>query len=363
MARRSGLGRGLDALLPSTPQESTPSRPDGPDPGGPDPVATDPGGTDASGSRTTTPDAVAPAAAAGSGQSGSGPSVPDIAAPTVASGAGASPPGSTLRELSIDRIRPNRHQPRSVFGDEALEALTASIAELGVLQPILVREIPGAEDFELIAGERRWRASRRAGLTTIPAVVRTISDTRSLQEALVENLQREDLNAIEEALAYQQLIDEFSLTQEDVARAVGRSRSTVANTLRLLHLPSEVQVMVVEGRLSAGHARALLGLDDHGTLVHLAERIEREGLSVRETEDAVRRANEPPAPAPTRPPGRGVRPAALLEVEDRLSDHFDTRVQVDLGARSGKLVVTFADLEDLDRIFNLIVVSRPDIDD
>lgn len=248
-----------------------------------------------------------------------------------------------------------------MFADDALEALTASIAELGVLQPILVREVPGAEDYELIAGERRWRASRRAGLTTIPAVVRVIDDTRSLQEALVENVQREDLNAIEEALAYQQLVDEFSLTQEEVATAVGRSRSTVANTLRLLHLPPEVQAMVADGRLTAGHARALLGLDDHAALLSLAARIEEKGLSVRETEDAVRRANEPPTPPAPTPTG-AVRPAALLEVEERLADHFDTRVQVDLGTKSGKLVITFADLDDLDRIFTLMVASRPDLE-
>ena len=332
MARRSGLGRGLDALLPSAPGESTSAE----------------GAPSAPVHPTRAEEPVAPPV----------PAVVPVTRPAGADGVVS----DSLREISVDRIRPNRHQPRSVFGDEALDALTASIAELGVLQPILVREIPGAEDFELIAGERRWRASRRAGLATIPAVIRTIDDTRSLKEALVENLQREDLNAIEEALAYQQLIDEFSLTQEDVARAVGKSRSTVANTLRLLHLPAEVQGMVADAQLSAGHARALLGIDDHEVLVRLAARIERDGLSVRETEEAVRRANEPPAPPPTPTPGRGVRSAALLEVEERLSDHLDTRVQVDLGARTGKLVVTFADLEDLDRIFSLILASRPDVE-
>ncbi len=338
MARRSGLGRGLDALLPSTSGEDPAAEGAGPSP---------------------IPPAPGPPAPAARAEQAPAPPVPAVV-PENHPAEGVVP--DSLREISVDRIRPNRHQPRSVFGDDALDALTASIAELGVLQPVLVREIPGAEDFELIAGERRWRASRRAGLATIPAVVRTIDDTRSLKEALVENVQREDLNAIEEALAYQQLIDEFSLTQEDVARAVGKRRSTVANTLRLLHLPVEVQAMVADAQLSAGHARALLGLDDHEALVQLAARIDREGLSVRETEEAVRRANEPPAPPPTGAPERGVRPAALLEVEERLSDHLDTRVQVDVGARTGKLVVTFADLEDLDRIFSLILASRSDLE-
>ena len=290
-----------------------------------------------------------------SGMPGTRPCTPSTTRPQAA------PEGARLVDLPVDRIRPNRHQPRATFDDEALDALTASIEELGVLQPILVREVPGSEDYELIAGERRWRASRQAGRRTIPAVVRTLDDVRSLKEALVENLQREDLNAIEEALAYQQLADEFSLTQEEIATAVGRQRSTVANTLRLLHLPAEVQTMVAEGRLTAGHARALLGIDDHTALVDLALRIEREGLSVRATEDAVRRHNEP-SPPPPPAPARGVRPAALLEVEERLADLLDTRVHVDLGAKSGKVVVTFADLEDLDRIFTLITMSRGNLE-
>lgn len=350
MARRSGLGRGLDALLPTAPTETAASTPSpGAAPPAPPADPADTGREPASADATT---AIAPPSAPPSG-----PAVVDHD-----DDPGGSDGSAVLREVSIDRIRPNRHQPRSVFADDALDALTASIAELGVLQPILVREIPGAEDFELIAGERRWRASRRAGLATIPALVRSISDTRSLQEALVENVQREDLNAIEEALAYQQLVDEFALTQEEVARAVGRQRSTVANTLRLLHLPSDVQAMVADNRLSAGHARALLGIDDHQALIQLANRVEREGMSVRETEEAVRRANDPPPMPPTPAPRGGVRPAALLEVEERLSDHFDTRVQVDLGAKSGKLVVTFADLDDLDRIFSLILASRSDLE-
>jgi ParB family chromosome partitioning protein len=198
------------------------------------------------------------------------------------------PEGTELRELPVAQITANPYQPRVEFDDEALASLAASVGEIGVLQPILVRQV-GPESFELIAGERRWRASQIAGLEVIPALVRTVDDHRSLQEALVENLLREDLNPLEEGAGYRQLMEEFSLTQEDVSVAVGRSRSTVANTLRLLALPPSVQQLLTERRLTAGHARAILALESVEEQEMLATRVVDEGLTVRETEDAVRR--------------------------------------------------------------------------
>jgi ParB family transcriptional regulator, chromosome partitioning protein len=199
--------------------------------------------------------------------------------------------GSALREVPVESIAPNPHQPRAYFDEEALAALTASVSELGVLQPILVREV-GEDRFELIAGERRWRAAKRAGLPSIPVVVRTVDDVLSLEQALVENLHREDLNPLEEAAAYQQLMEDFSLTQEQVAQKVGKSRSAVANTLRLFQLPPSIQRLVAENQLSAGHARALLGTPDRAFQEDLARRIVDRGLSVREAEEAVRTHNE-----------------------------------------------------------------------
>ena len=206
--------------------------------------------------------------------------------------------GSELRELPLGSVVPNRRQPRTHFDEDSLLALSDSIRELGVLQPILVRPVgdgdrgAGAEQFELVAGERRWRAAKRAGLDTIPAIVRPVADLVSLEQALVENLHREDLNPLEEAAAYQQLIEDFRLTQEDLAARVGRSRSAIANTLRLFHLSPGIQRMVGDRRLSAGHARALLGTPDRSFQEALAERICREGLSVRQAEEAVRRRAE-----------------------------------------------------------------------
>ncbi|HLT15168.1 MAG TPA: ParB/RepB/Spo0J family partition protein, partial [Acidimicrobiales bacterium] len=199
--------------------------------------------------------------------------------------------GSALREVPVEAIEPNPHQPRAYFDEEALASLTASVAELGVLQPILVREL-GDDRFELIAGERRWRAAKRAGLPTIPVVVRSVDDVLSLEQALVENLHRQDLNALEEAAAYQQLMEDFNLTQEQVAQKVGKSRSAVANTLRLFQLPPSIQRLVAENQLSAGHARALLGTPDRAFQEDLARKIVDRGLSVREAEEAVRAHQE-----------------------------------------------------------------------
>jgi ParB family chromosome partitioning protein len=262
--------------------------------------------------------------------------------------------GAQLRDLPIGQIEPNPYQPRQVFDEEQLISLAASIRAVGVLQPVLVRPA-GPERFELIAGERRWRAARRAGLTMIPAVVRQTDDGRSLEQALVENLHRADLNALEEAAAYQQLISDFDHTQEEVAARVGKSRSAVANTLRLLQLPPALQRMVQDGDLSAGHARALLGCADEGVQEDLARRAVREGLTVREVEELVRTQQGATRAPSARPAGLApVRPAAVLELEELLSDLLDTRVQVALGAKRGKLVVEFATLEDLERISRVI---------
>lgn len=265
-----------------------------------------------------------------------------------------------LHELPISQIEPNRYQPREYFDEEQLVSLAASIRAVGVLQPVLVRP-SGPERYELIAGERRWRAARRAGLQTIPALVRQTEDVRSLEHALVENLHRADLNPLEEAAAYQQLIEEFDHTQEEVANRVGKSRSAVANTLRLLHLPASIQRLVQDGQLSAGHARALLGTPDRQFQEELARRTVAENLTVREVEEAVRRhvsddeEGRPAAPAPA-----PVRPAAVLELEEMLADLLDTRVQVSVGAKRGRLVVEFATLEDLERIYRVIAHGAED---
>ena len=200
--------------------------------------------------------------------------------------------GSGLREVPVGSISPNPHQPRAYFDEESLATLTASVAELGVLQPILVREV-GDDRYELIAGERRWRAAKRAGLPSIPVVVRAVDDVLSLEQALVENLHREDLNALEEAAAYQQLMEDFELTQDAVAQKVGKSRSAVANTLRLFQLPPAIQRLVAENQLATGHAKALLGTPDRAFQAKLAKQIVAEGMSVRQAEEAVRRHQEP----------------------------------------------------------------------
>lgn len=292
---------------------------------------------------------------------------------------------STLREVSISSIRPNPLQPRTHFDEEAMTSLASSIREVGVLQPVLVREA-AADDYELIAGERRWRAARRAGLQTMPVLVQTVSDVHSLEQALVENLHREDLNALEEAAAFQQLVDEFDYTHEQVAARVGKSRTTVTNTLRLLQLPAGVQRALADGTISAGHARALLGTPDRTFQEELAKRAVAEGLTVRAVEESVRRhvqdAQDAQVDTPdatngaagpsveTAGPGvktpTGTTPAdtatrrrlpapGVLELEDLLSNHLNTRVKVDMGAKRGRVLVEFATLEDLERIYKLMV--------
>jgi ParB family chromosome partitioning protein len=274
VARRSGLGRGLDALIPGSVQEEAPA---------------------------------------------------------------AAPTGPGLAQLAVGDVVPNPHQPRTHFDEENLASLAASVRELGVLQPILVR--PVDDRYELIAGERRWRAARRAGLTHIPAVVRTIDDAASLEQAVVENLHRQDLNPLEEAGAYQQLIEDFGLTQDEVARRVGRSRSAVANILRLFQLPPAVQRLVRDRAFQEALARRCL----------------EKGMTVREVEEAVRVRHTPDEPAPAPPPAPGTtRPAGLLELEGLLSDRLDTRVSVSMGTKRGKVVIEFADVEDLERIYRVL---------
>jgi ParB family chromosome partitioning protein len=273
---------------------------------------------------------------------------------------GAPGEGGGLEQIPVASIRPNRFQPRSRFDEEELSALSESIREVGVLQPVLVRPI--GDEYELVAGERRWRAARRAGLQTIPAVVRETDDTAALEHALVENLQRSDLNPIEEAAAYQQLIEEFQLTHEQVASRVGQSRASVSNKLRLLQLPPAVQRLVQERQLDMGHARALLGTPDRAFQEQLARRTVKDGLSVRSVEDAIRaRERDDGDDAPARPSGGGatrrLRPPGLLELEELLGDYLDTRVKVEMGSRKGRVIVEFSTLEDLERIYR--VVTEP----
>ncbi len=259
-------------------------------------------------------------------------------------------------ELPLDAISVNPYQPRERFDQASLNVLTESVREVGVLQPVLVR-LSAEGKYELIAGERRCRAARLAGLDRIPAIVRTAEDVEALEQALLENLHRDDLNAIEEAAACQQLIEEFGFTQETVAKRLGRSRSAVANSVRLLHLPQEVKALVVAGALSAGHARALLGVANEKHLVKLAKKAVSDDLTVRMVEEAVRKtasAANGPKP-PIEQPSGAERGAAVLELESLLSDHLDTKVDVTLGKGQGKLVIQFADLDDLERIYRVML--------
>ena len=262
-----------------------------------------------------------------------------------------------FRDIPLTAIEPNPGQPRTQFDEESLGELTASIRELGVLQPILVREV-AAGMFQLIAGERRWRAARRAGLATIPAIVRTADDRGLVEQALVENLQRQDLTALEEAAAFQQLIEDFGLTHDDVATRVGKSRSTVTNTVRLLQLPAAIQRFVAEGQLTAGHARALLGSPDRAFQEQLARQAVAEHWTVRETEDAVRdrsgAATTTTDAAARSPAVPTLRPPGLLELESLLAEYLNTRVSITMRGAKGRVAIDFATLEDLERIYRLM---------
>ena len=269
----------------------------------------------------------------------------------------AAVPGATFRELPVATVRPNPRQPRSVFDEEPHEELKTSIREFGLLQPIVVRAV-APDVYELVMGERRWRAAIDIGLETIPAIVRETADDAMLRNALLENLHRVQLNALEEAAAYRQLLDEFGTTHEELAQRIGRSRSQVTNTIRLLNLPVPVQRRVAAGVLTAGHARALLALVDPTVQEQLAGRIVAEGLSVRAVEELVALAGRDGGAAKARAPRSSrVTAPALTDLADRLSDTFDTRVKVELGRRKGKIVVEFASVDDLERIVGLMAPS------
>jgi ParB family transcriptional regulator, chromosome partitioning protein len=318
--RRRGLGRGLGALIPTAPGKG-------------DAPATGPSPVD-----LLIPERSVPGAAGDQG-------VPAAVA------------GAYFAEIPLDAITPNPRQPRVVFEEEALAELVHSLREVGMLQPVVVRPL-GADRFELIMGERRWRAAREAGFPAIPAIVRSTGDDALLRDALLENLHRSQLNPLEEAAAYDQLLQDFGCTHDELAGRIGRSRPQISNTLRLLKLPPPVQRRVAAGILSAGHARALLGLDDVVGQERLAQRIVAEGLSVRSVEEIVALGGEPAAP--TRAP-RSRRPVApkLGVLADRLSDRFETRVKVDLGRAKGRIVVEFATIDDLERI---VALMAPDTD-
>ena len=323
--QRRGLGKGLGALIPTAPPPPTPAEPGSAgEPGFP-------GGPLANGN-----------------------AVPEPALEPVA--------GAHFAELPVGAITVNPRQPRQHFDEQALQELSESIGIVGLLQPIVVRTSPSDEhDYELIMGERRWRASQMAGLDVIPAIVRDTGDNDLLRDALMENLHRQQLNPLEEAAAYQQLLQDFGATHEQLAGRIGRSRPHITNTLRLLNLPPAVQRRVAAGVLSAGHARALLSLDSIEAQEHMAQRIVQEGLSVRALEEmiALREVEDEPT-APRQ--GRRKKPVApgLKELADRLSDRYETKVRVDMGRNKGKIVVEFATLEDLDRI---IKSMAPDEDD
>ncbi len=264
---------------------------------------------------------------------------------------------AVLRDVLIDDVVPNRYQPRGHFGEEALNELAASISEIGVLQPILVREVD--DKYEVIAGERRLRAARRAGMTTIPVLVRSADDLSALESALVENLHRQDLNALEEAASYQQLMNDFGLTQDQVATRVGRSRSAIANTIRLLQLPIAVQRLIVEDQLSAGHGRALLGLRSEEAQRAMASEIIRDQLTVREVEQRLRAevdaeengGHDASSPEVKKQP---IPDAGVLELEKLLAARLDTRVSVLMGRGQGRITINFADVDDLERIYRII---------
>ncbi|HEU0191259.1 MAG TPA: ParB/RepB/Spo0J family partition protein [Mycobacterium sp.] len=328
--RKGGLGRGLAALIPTGPADT-------------------------------------PAAAAALG-----PRMGDAAADVVLGGgrppAGVDTIGAVYREINPALIEPNPRQPRQVFDDEALDELVHSIREFGLMQPIVVRALPGgAADsgprYQLVMGERRWRAGQRAGLDSIPAIVRETEDDHLLRDALLENIHRVQLNPLEEAAAYQQLLEEFEVTHDELAARIGRSRPLISNMIRLLRLPVAVQRRVAAGVLSAGHARALLSLEaGPEAQEELAARIVAEGLSVRATEEAVTLANRSGdgAPgSPTPPKRKPIQMPGLQDVAERLSAVFDTRVTVSVGKRKGKIVVEFGSVDDLQRIVSLMNAPHP----
>jgi ParB family chromosome partitioning protein len=337
--RRGGLGRGLGALIPT----AAATEDDEPNPI--ESVATSPSAVPAPAPASLPAPAPAPV-------NGHHP------APAENAEDGPLPvPGARFADIAIERIGANPKQPRQVFDEEALAELAHSIREFGVLQPVVVRET--ADGFELIMGERRLRAAQAAGLTSIPAIIRDTADDALLRDALLENIHRAALNPLEEAAAYQQLLEEFGTTHEELATRIGRSRSQVSNTIRLLNLPVAVQRRVAAGVLSAGHARALLGLSDRDSQDDLAARIVAEGLSVRATEELVAlAAREQPAARPSRAKAAGrITAPGITDLADKLADAFETRVRVELGRRKGKITVEFGSVDDLERIVALMAPS------
>jgi ParB family chromosome partitioning protein len=324
---RGGLGRGLGALIPTGPAVPTPL------PGLPaQPIPASP----------SVPEAPA-----------------DPADPAAWDDQLAPVPGARFAEIAVDSIVPNPKQPRHVFDEDALEELKTSIREVGFLQPIVVREV-GANKYELVMGERRWRAAQALGRELIPAIIRDTPDDAMLRDALLENVHRADLNPLEEAAAYQQLLEEFGATHEELARRIGRSRPQISNTIRLLNLPTRVQQRVAAGVLSAGHARALLGLEGADEQEALASRIVAEGLSVRATEELVTLAVSDDAKDKATKSTHRVKPHApgLAELADKLSDRFDTRVKVEIGRSKGKITIEFATVDDLERIVGIIGIGE-----
>ena len=349
--QRRGLGRGLGSLIPT-----------GPRPEAAESVATESAATG------TTDTLTRPGAdwigvplphdqAVDQGDQGSEGDSVEPAAQEAQQAATSDPvPGAYFAELPVTSIRPNPRQPREVFDEDAMAELVHSVQEVGLLQPVVVRAV-GDDEFELVMGERRWRATREAGLDTIPAIVRETGDDALLRDALLENLHRAELNALEEAAAYQQLLEDFGCTHDELATRIGRSRPQISNTIRLLKLSPAVQRRVAAGVLSAGHARALLAVDDADLQDRLATRVVAEGISVRGLEEIVTVGGLEAAP----PRSRRARPTAPA-VEDlaaRLSDRLETRVKVDLGRRKGRITVEFASLPDLERIVAVIDPGHP----
>lgn len=354
MTRRTGLGRGLAALIPPT-TTATPRRDDPGHEGHPAGEVT-PAERGPDGAETTGQGQVDPPAQERTGEQVDDQPVAPVddqpAAPVAGSETTGAPGPASYAELDLGSIRPNPRQPREVFDPDELEGLAVSLADVGMLQPLVVRPLGGGR-YELVAGERRLRAARLAGLTTVPALVRHTDDTDLLKEALVENIHRVQLNPLEEAAAYQQLLEEFGVTQEELAVRLGRSRPAVSNTIRLLQLPPAVQRRVAAGVLSAGHAKALLAIPDAAVQSTMAERIVAEGLSVRATEELVR-VKVLDEPAPRAKPKRTPTPPGLLELQDDLSDALQARVRITMGARTGKLAVEFGSVDDLERIIAVI---------
>ncbi len=320
--QKRGLGRGLGALIPSAPSM--------------------PGSLSGSAAGADTA-----AAADALGADRAGRDEPDFA-------------GALYEEIPVGSVTPNPRQPRQTLDEDTLAELAASIREVGLLQPIVVRKLmPGR--YELIMGERRWRACQQAGLEHIPAIIRGVADDALLRDALIENLHREQLNPLDEAAAYRQLLDDFGATHEELAGRIGRSRPHITNTLRLLQLPSGVQRRVAAGVLSAGHARALLALEGTEAQERLAQRIVAEGLSVRAVEEIAAVGDPALSREPRRPRDRPLAPPALSEMADRLSDTLETRVKVEMGRRKGKIVVEFASLDDLERIMKVLSPEKASV--